>query len=746
MNEYAAELLRMFLERVDELDNHLRELRGKYSEGARPGFASALQLLEHYPDHLRSRARRQWEQAEGRADLAADGLVTLTKDLLSRESTIGTWFDASDNVRIPRVLVDEVRRACKRLDMGVRQPVLAVAGPTEFETYVGDLREQLFANSDVPEPAGLGNDRFVLITVPRREAASPRWWPIVLGHELAHLKLDAIARSMVTHRRDQSDSHDPATLTDKDPQDDAQRFGTARTDPLSSLRLRTRFPWSEMAEAIRREEMDPLDDDLNAPGLEEPDDEQDAGPSGRVAAGATDAYDAHVAARYKIADNWLNELVCDAYMVYRYGPASVAAMASYLWATGSGDRSSGTHPSGALRVSFMLELLGNAVTEEPIYEMVLSPWSQAMNAWSSDVQPIGTDLPEWQQLIWGVLWNMRSDIEQLVAKWDQTSAYDSSSIQRRSAVLLAQRQLSIGLPPYDARPGDFPPGRAESDDEARVVSAEHVELIDEDCVNAAWAVAIADDREPLDHDHLIPVDRLTLKSADTRALVGPTRLGLAKVPPVPEFEPDKGVLTKSAIERRLQGSRPIWERLVVTPLIQDALGTAAIDVRLAPRFVTFQRSGTTAFRAASADDPRSVQRLVEKGWREQFVLHPGELVLAATLEYVALPRDLSAQVITRSSYGRLGLITATAVQVHPYYRGCLTLELVNLGSVPIALTPGERIAQLVFTVAHPRLDEPIGRALFMGKYVCPTEPEFSLVAADKDLEALPGFRGGKESI
>lgn len=91
-----------------------------------------------------------------------------------------------------------------------------------------------------------------------------------------------------------------------------------------------------------------------------------------------------------------------------------------------------------------------------------------------------------------------------------------------------------------------------------------------------------------------------------------------------------------------------------------------------------------------------MQSLIRKGWGESFYLHPGELVLAATLEYIVMPADLTAQVITRSSYGRLGLLSATAVQVHPDFHGCLTLELVNLGEMPLAITPGERVAQLMF--------------------------------------------------
>lgn len=53
-----------------------------------------------------------------------------------------------------------------------------------------------------------------------------------------------------------------------------------------------------------------------------------------------------------------------------------------------------------------------------------------------------------------------------------------------------------------------------------------------------------------------------------------------------------------------------------------------------------------------------MQMAVEKAWGDVFHLHPGQLVLAATLEYLVMPPDLAAQVITRSSYGRLGLISA----------------------------------------------------------------------------------------
>ena len=57
-----------------------------------------------------------------------------------------------------------------------------------------------------------------------------------------------------------------------------------------------------------------------------------------------------------------------------------------------------------------------------------------------------------------------------------------------------------------------------------------------------------------------------------------------------------------------------------------------------------------------------------------------------------------AYVVGRSSWGRLGLIVATAIGVHPGFAGPLTLELRNLGETPLRLYPGQPIAQLFF---HP---------------------------------------------
>ncbi len=71
------------------------------------------------------------------------------------------------------------------------------------------------------------------------------------------------------------------------------------------------------------------------------------------------------------------------------------------------------------------------------------------------------------------------------------------------------------------------------------------------------------------------------------------------------------------------------------------------------------------------------------------------MALASTLEYVRMPNDLSASVTSRSKWGRLGLVIATATAVHPGFTSVVTLELVNHGGVPLVLYPGLMVAQLI---------------------------------------------------
>lgn len=173
-------------------------------------------------------------------------------------------------------------------------------------------------------------------------------------------------------------------------------------------------------------------------------------------------------------------------------------------------------------------------------------------------------------------------------------------------------------------------------------------------------------------------------------------------------------------------------RLHVTPLLDiEQIGRGAIDLRLGTEFLLLkriQRPGLSPAELEHGDLAEAQERVVVPFGGELW-LHPRHFVLAATLEYLGLPDHLSASVVGRSSWGRVGLIVATAVFVHPGFRGCLTLELVNEGDAPVCLSPGARIAQLeVHQLENPAPAETNERS----KYVAPVRPEPSRLPDERE--------------
>lgn len=157
-----------------------------------------------------------------------------------------------------------------------------------------------------------------------------------------------------------------------------------------------------------------------------------------------------------------------------------------------------------------------------------------------------------------------------------------------------------------------------------------------------------------------------------------------------------GILSRDALRERLQRGD-----LIVSPLLDpQQVGDGAIDISLGNRLLTGRPAETTQISPEQFDAVaiRRLQRKTTVPYGAEFTLHPHSFHLGCTFEFIALPRDLCAFVISRSSYGRLGLIIATASYVHPCWKGCLTLELENIGDMPLKLKPLSLIGQLV--IAH----------------------------------------------
>lgn len=181
------------------------------------------------------------------------------------------------------------------------------------------------------------------------------------------------------------------------------------------------------------------------------------------------------------------------------------------------------------------------------------------------------------------------------------------------------------------------------------------------------------------------------------------------------------------------------KRIYVTPLInKENISNGFIDIRLGTEFILTKRTkfsiiDFTQSKNKIASDIKKYQEKISINLKDKLILHPNQFILGCTLEYIKLPYDILAYIIGRSSWGRLGLIIATATLINPGFAGVITLELTNVGDVPINLYPGLRIAQISFHICDFDTDKGKGTK---GKYFGSTSPSFSKIHLDTDLDII----------
>lgn len=144
-------------------------------------------------------------------------------------------------------------------------------------------------------------------------------------------------------------------------------------------------------------------------------------------------------------------------------------------------------------------------------------------------------------------------------------------------------------------------------------------------------------------------------------------------------------------------------KLGITPLHPDAIQPTSVDLRLSRSFRIYENHKYESIDVVRV--PPDITKLIEVKEGENFVLHPGELVLASTEETVHLGRELSAMFIGKSSLARVGLIVESAGLCDAGFKGQITLELANLANIPLVLTPGIKIGQMcIFKLDSPAMN------------------------------------------
>ncbi len=162
-------------------------------------------------------------------------------------------------------------------------------------------------------------------------------------------------------------------------------------------------------------------------------------------------------------------------------------------------------------------------------------------------------------------------------------------------------------------------------------------------------------------------------------------------------------------------------RIGIDPFDPSCVQPASVDIRLDGLFRVFRSSRHAYIDLARGVD--DITELVEVSGGEPFILHPGEFVLGSTRERIRLAADLVSRVEGKSALGRLGLlIHSTAGFIDPGWDGHITLELSNVNTIPITLSPGMRVGQLSFFALSSEAERPYGSRDLGSSYQGQTGP------------------------
>lgn len=160
------------------------------------------------------------------------------------------------------------------------------------------------------------------------------------------------------------------------------------------------------------------------------------------------------------------------------------------------------------------------------------------------------------------------------------------------------------------------------------------------------------------------------------------------------------------------------------------LGSCSIDLRLGNAFRVFDYSRYPYIDPTRKDYSNEITKEVIVTENDNFIMQPGDFVLAVTLETVRIPADLMGRLEGRSSLGRLGLVVhSTASIFDPGWDGKPVLELGNLGRMAISLTPGMRICAMTFEELSSPSEVPYTKKV-NAKYTFQNGPDESRIHRD----------------
>ena len=138
---------------------------------------------------------------------------------------------------------------------------------------------------------------------------------------------------------------------------------------------------------------------------------------------------------------------------------------------------------------------------------------------------------------------------------------------------------------------------------------------------------------------------------------------------------------------------PFSERRIRKGIISYGLSSYGYDIRVADEFKVFTNVDTTIV------DPKNFDQRSLVDVKGNFCLiPPNSFVLARTVEYFKIPRNILTICLGKSTYARCGIIV-NVTPFEPEWEGYATLEISNTTPLPAKIYANEGIAQIIFLEA-----------------------------------------------
>ncbi|MCO5244263.1 MAG: dCTP deaminase [Anaerolineae bacterium] len=143
---------------------------------------------------------------------------------------------------------------------------------------------------------------------------------------------------------------------------------------------------------------------------------------------------------------------------------------------------------------------------------------------------------------------------------------------------------------------------------------------------------------------------------------------------------------------------PFVDKQVREGVVSYGLSSYGYDIRVADEFLVF----TAGLGDLTIVDPKHFDERSMVPFQGPVCDAPNSFVLARTVEYFRIPRNILTICLGKSTYARCGVIV-NVTPFEPEWEGYATLEISNTTPLPARIYANEGIAQVLFFEGDPPL-------------------------------------------